>query len=317
MQILDFSESVEWDRFGAISTQVGTVAEVVPPPKNDQDLNRTAPLEAVVPSPKIVVPQTNSVLSPAWASDSGKDQYGHYADLQVKGVVTQRFRFIEAGTFWMGSPASEPERDDENRHQVTLSKPFWLADTACTQALWLEVMGSNPANFNSNLDNPLEQVSWEDTQEFIQTLNSMQSNVNAQLPSEAQWEHACRAGTNSPFSFGEMISPEQVNYNGKYPYSNGKVGEYREQTVPVKSLPANQWGLYEMHGNVWEWCQDKYKEDLGTEFCTDPLHETGDSRVLRGGSWARHGGYCRSAYRIRRDPSLAYYGLGFRLSLVN
>ena len=109
--------------------------------------------------------------------------------------------------------------------------------------------------------------------------------MNARLPTEAEWEYACRAGTNTPFSFGDNITPEQVNYDGNYPYADGKKGLYREKTVPVKSLPANAWGLYEMHGNVWEWCQDWYG-DYPAEPVTNPEgSQAGVERVVRGGSW--------------------------------
>jgi len=256
--------------------------------------------------------------SPVWAQDAGQDQYGRYADLLVKGV-TQRFRWIEPGTFWMGSPASEPERnaDREVRHQVTLGKGFWLGDTACTQALWKAVMGNNPAIFKDSEINPVEEVSWDDTQEFFQTLNSMVSGLNARLPTEAQWEYACRAGTHTPFSFGDNITPEQVNYYGNYPYANGKKGLYRQKTVPVKSLPANPWGLYEMHGNVWEWCQDAWQEKLPAEPVTDPEGSGGAGvlRVVRGGSWLNDGRSCRSAYRDWFVPDGRNVDLGFRLVL--
>jgi formylglycine-generating enzyme required for sulfatase activity len=134
------------------------------------------------------------------------------------------------------------------------------------------------------------------------------------LPSEAQWEYACRAGTVTPFAFGDQIDASLVNFNGNYPYNNGKPSAYREQTVAVKSLPPNAWGLYEMHGNVWEWCQDVY----GTYpdgAVTDPLGSaTGDSRVLRGGSWFNNGRYCRYANRYFNPPAYAAYGRGFRLA---
>ena len=114
-----------------------------------------------------------------------------------------------------------------------------------------------------------------------------------------------------------MITPEQVTYNGNYPYQDGKKGQYRGQTVPVKSLPANPWGLYEMHGNLWEWCQDGFKENLGTESSTDPLMQVGAGRVVRGGSWIEDGRNVRSAYRYRNSPDFLNDCIGLRLSLVN
>ena len=192
-------------------------------------------------------------------SERGIDEYGTYADLHIStgyGKATQRMRWIEPGTFLMGSPDGAAERwsDEGPQHSVTLTKGFWLADTACTQALWQAVMGNNPSYFRDNEQNPVENVSWNDVQEFLRTIETLLPGVEACLPTEAQWEYACRAGTTTPFSFGNQITPKQANYDGDFPYADGKEGEYRGHTLPVKSLPANAWGLYEMHGNVGEWC---------------------------------------------------------------
>ena len=192
---------------------------------------------------------------PKWASEWGEDEYGLWIAFTLKGIY-QVFRWIPPGTFQMGSPENEKQRYvEETQHQVTLMQGYWLADTTCTQALWKTVMGNgnNPANFKDDNNNPVEQVSWDDIQVFLKKLNELIPGLDATLPTEAQWEYACRAGTTTPFSFGENITPEQVNYHGEYPYANGKKGLYRAKTVPIKSLPANSWGLYEMHGNVWEW----------------------------------------------------------------
>ncbi|MER2517239.1 MAG: formylglycine-generating enzyme family protein, partial [Candidatus Accumulibacter phosphatis] len=205
---------------------------------------------------------------PAWAHEIGRDACGLYADLLVPlpgaapddpQAIRQRCRWIEAGHFRMGSPADEPAHlENEAQHEVTLSRGFWLADTACTQALWQAVTGANPSEFQDDVRNPVENVSWRDVQAFLSELNRRMPGLQARLPSEAEWEYACRAGTTTPFSFGDDISPEQVNYNGDSPYAGGEKGLNREKTVPVGSLPANPWGLYEMHGNVWEWCADWY-----------------------------------------------------------
>lgn len=250
----------------------------------------------------------------------GDDQYGLYADLTVN-QVNQRFRWIEPGSFMMGSPEDEPERyDNETQHPVTLTQGFWLADTAVTLAFWLAVLGGdNPSYFKNDPQNPVEQVSWNAAQSFIASLNQRVSGLNAQLPTEAQWEYACRAGTTTPFSFGANITSEQVNYDGGVPYAEGKKGWYRGKTVPVKSLPANPWGLYEMHGNVWEWCQDGWQENLGTEAARDPLTQAneaaGGDRVLRGGSWNDYGRDVRSAIRDRYRPDSRDRSFGFRLAL--
>lgn len=252
---------------------------------------------------------------PAWGGDLGYDDYGLFTDLNIKGII-QRCRWIAPGTFQMGSPESERERDsNETQHEVTLTQGYWLADTACTQAFWESVMGTNPARFKNNKNNPVERVSWDDVQKFCKQLNKQVPGLDVQLPSEAQWEYACRAGTTTPFSFGVNITPEQVNYDGNYPYAISRKGLYRKKTVPVKLLPANPWGLYEMHGNVYEWCQD-WLGDYPTELVVDPLGaEMGSERVLRGGSWFYDGRFMRSADRYGYTPDDLDRGIGFRFAL--
>ncbi|MCG8050207.1 MAG: formylglycine-generating enzyme family protein [Candidatus Thiodiazotropha endolucinida] len=249
----------------------------------------------------------------SWASDWGEDEYGIFMGFTYKGV-RQDFRWIEPGSFQMGSPADEPERYDyETRHEVTLSRGFWLADTCVTQALWEAVMGENHSRFQGT-NHPVENVSWEVTQAFIARMNEMKAALRLCLPTEAQWEYACRAGTSTPFCFGEGITPNIVNYSGRYPYHNGSEGKYRKQTVEVGSLPPNAWGLYEIHGNVLEWCQDWFGE-YGAAAQVDPKGpEEGSRRVLRGGSWYDSGGHCRSAYRYGNGPSYHGDNFGFRLA---
>ncbi|MCI5147782.1 MAG: formylglycine-generating enzyme family protein [Candidatus Electrothrix sp. AR3] len=192
-----------------------------------------------------------------WASEWGEDQHGlwmafHFQELRYV------LRWIEPGIFMMGSSEDEPERDDDEiLHKVTLSEGFWLGATTVTQVLWQAVMGESPSKFKGE-QRPVERVSWEDAQKFIEQLNRAIPGLELILPSESQWEYACRAGTTTPFSFGANITPEQVNYDGNFPYAGGEKGEYRKETVEVKGLPCNQWGLYQMHGNVYEWCQDWY-----------------------------------------------------------
>ena len=248
-----------------------------------------------------------------WATAWGQDRFGVWQEFSLHGV-TQRLRWIKPGTFWMGSPESEPERrNDETRHQVTLTQGYWLAETACTQALWQAVMGENPSHFKGE-ERPVEEVSWEEVQQFLTRINDLEPTLVLRLPSEAEWEYACRAGTETPFWFGDNITPEQVNYDGNFPYNNGKKGEDREETVEVKALPCNNWGLYQMHGNVWEWCQD-WEGKYPTEPVIDPLGPTtGAKRVVRGGSWFRGGRACRSAYRSADQPEFRGYYLGFRLA---
>lgn len=248
-----------------------------------------------------------------WASGYGEDEYGIWQSFTVKGIRC-RLRWIWPGTFLMGSPESEPERsDDENQHEVTIFEGFWLAETACTQGLWNEIMGENPNNFKGK-HLPVENVSWDDCQQFIDKLNERKPGLDLRLPTEAEWEYACRAGTVTPFSFGDNITPEQVNYNGNYPYNNGEKGEYRGKAVPVKSLTCNDWGLYAMPGNVWEWCKDWYAKYPSEPVVGPEGPDTGSLRVLRGGCWFRSAWRCRSACRFSYEPGFRYVYIGFRLA---
>ena len=255
---------------------------------------------------------------PAWAVRHGTDEFGFWAEFDVKGrssTVTQRCRWIAPGTFLMGSPPDEVDwRSDEIQHEVALTRGYWLADTACTQALWQAVMGDNPSHFKGDPANPVEQVSGNDVQTCLDRLNNLVPGLAAGLPSEAQWENACRAGTTTPFSFGKNITPEQVNYDGNNPYADGKTGLYRRRTVPVKSLPPNPWGLYEMHGNVLEWCADWYGDYTKGPQIDPPGRPEGVERVLRGGSWSGRGKLCRAAYRDWYDQGFRDFTIGFRLA---
>ena len=257
-------------------------------------------------------------VQPAWASAIGVDGYGLHATASIAGVE-QLFRWIPPGEFLMGSPEKEPERfDNEAQHPVTLTHDFWLADTAVTQALWQAVMGENPSYFNLGEDSinwPVEQVSWDDCQVFIQRLNKLLP-LNARLPSEAEWEYVCRAGTVTPFSFGSELTTEQANYNGNVPYHRGSQGVYRSTTVDVRHFALNPWGLYQMHGNVWEWCQDWYQGDYEQNSLVDPVGPAeGLQRVLLGGSWISGGGNLRAAFRRGLPPDGANVGTGLRLAL--
>lgn len=248
------------------------------------------------------------------------DQYGLFIDLEIKDQVVQRFRRIIPGWFMMGSPKDEPERESwgkEALHEVILTKEFWIADTAVTQGLWQTVIGDNPSRFKDPV-RPVEQVSCQDTLLFLLRLNELIPGVRARLLTEAEWEYCCRAGSATPFSFGTGITPDQVNYNGQYPYHIGLTGKNRKQSVAVKSLPCNAWGLYEMHGNVWEWCQDHWQEDL---FSEEPQinpqgPENGEFQVVRGGSWFLGGRGVRSAVRGKFAPHFRNSRIGFRIALT-
>ena len=229
----------------------------------------------------------------------------------------------------MGSPYNEPQRrDDEPQHPVRLTQGFWLADTACTQALWAAVMGgANPSRFKDDPQNPVETVSWTDAvDELMPRLNAQLPGLQAGLPTEAQWEYACRADAlaNTPFWFGQHITSDQVNFDGNYPQPGGKKSASRKRTVPVTALPCNGWGLYQMHGNVLEWCADwfaPYALDANHPEAerSDPLGPKqapeAATRVLRGGCWIDLARHCRSAVRFHIDPGNRRVFVGFRLAL--
>ncbi|MCP5241889.1 MAG: formylglycine-generating enzyme family protein [Burkholderiales bacterium] len=261
------------------------------------------------------LPGSATTLKPDWATDAGRDRYGFYADAEIIGI-TQRFRWIEPNSFMMGSPEDEAGRyDNETQHQVILTQGYWLADTACTQELWQAVMGDNPSRFEGN-NRPVEDVSWDDIGNFLEQINKLHPELKLRLPTEAEWENACRAGTDTAFNFGDEIGLGKANYRGTWEYESlDKWGKGAlEQTAAVKSYPPNAWGLYEMHGNVWEWCSGWY-DDYPSESVTDSQGpESGDGRVLRGGSWFIGGRLCRSAFRDHFVPSHRYGNSGFRLA---
>ena len=202
-----------------------------------------------------------SVFPPLDAVAWGFDFFGLWKTLEIADVQ-QTMRWIPLGEFLMGSPTDEPERgDNETFHSVRLTAGFWLADTPCTQALWQAVTGKNPSNFKGE-QLPVEQVSWEDADEFLTKCNNMIPGLRLSLPTEAQWEYACRSGTTTPFNIGENIAPKQVNYDGNNPYDGGDKGIYRGETVPVKfeDFSSNAWGLYQMHGNCLLYTSDAADE---------------------------------------------------------
>ncbi len=242
----------------------------------------------------------------------GEDKFGIWIDVKIINQI-QRMRWIKPGDFLMGSPDDEPYRYDyETQHEVTLSKGFWIADSTCTQGTWQSIMNSNPSK-NIGAQNPIENISWHDCDKFIIKLNSLFKKLSFALPTEAQWEYACRAGTQTPFSFGINILPNQVNYNGEHPYLGQEKQLYRKKTIAIKSLPANQWGLFEMHGNVWEWCNDWF-DNHPKGGIIDPVGPSeGSYKILRGGSAFSGAADCRSAARIKFHPDNNYYRHGFRI----
>jgi formylglycine-generating enzyme required for sulfatase activity len=225
------------------------------------------------------------------------------------------FVWVPPGEFLMGSPPTEAGRaEDETRHRVTLPRGFFLGTFPVTQRQWEKVFRSNPSRFRGP-DLPVENVTWLDALEFCRKLTAFDGRPY-RLPTEAEWEYACRAGTQTPFHFGGRISTDQANYDGTSPYGAGRSGTYRRSTTPVGSFAANFWGLFDMHGNVWEWCQDPYA-DYPIEPATDPAPAAADDhRVARGGAWNLGPAYCRSAARLRLRLARRCHSVGVRVCLA-
>jgi formylglycine-generating enzyme required for sulfatase activity len=261
--------------------------------------------------------------------------------------VPASFVRIEGGTFTMGSPSNEPERRDLEgpQHQVTLSS-FYMGKYQVTHAEYAALMGTNPGGYKpKDTNSPVTIVSWYDAVEYCNRLSQkerltpaytidksrsdsnntsssdkvkwlvmLNQNANGyRLPTEAEWEYACRAGTTTPFSTGNNITTDQANYDGKKPYNNNATGIYRGTNMPVGSFAPNPWGLYDMHGNVWEWCWDwigLYSSGAQTN-PRGPV--SGADRVFRGGSNINEGYTLRSAFRTGNNPSVRDSAIGFRL----
>jgi formylglycine-generating enzyme required for sulfatase activity len=243
-------------------------------------------------------------------SDRSKEAHKPGERMVVKiQDVEYAFHWCPVGSFMMGSPQGETGRqDNETLHRVTLSKGFWMLETPVTQMMWVSVMGTEPSRFKGDLLKlPVEQVSWNDCQEYIKKLNDLKvapAGFKFALPTEAQWEYACRADTTTAYHFGDTLTKEQANFGGN-------------KTTEVGKYPANAWGLKDMHGNVWEWCADWY-DNYPSGTVTDPTGASqGSYRVSRGGSWDFDAEDCRSAFRYLSVPSYRYFSIGIRLSLVS
>ncbi len=241
--------------------------------------------------------------------------------------VTLEIVQIPGGTFKMGSSVKEAGRyeSESPQHRVTVPG-FFMGKYQVTQAQYQAVMGNNPSNFKGE-KRPVEQVSWDDAVEFCQKI-SQKIGRTYRLPSEAEWEYACRAGTTTPFYFGETITTELANYRGTdwdyegtvYPgnYSQGPKGKFCEETTPVGSFPANAFGLYDMHGNVWEWCQDSWHENYNDAPTNGNawIDNDNDNKMLRGGSWYGRPENCRSAFRFDNTRANPNVDVGFRVVVV-
>ena len=274
--------------------------------------------------------------APSWADAWGRDAYGAWVEFSVTGAgfarISQRMRWIRPGRFEMGSPEDEEGRQpvEGPRHAVAIRQGFWIFDKACSEALWDAVPGlpqsaeaplasesALPADAAKPRQSsrtpirgagfPITEVSWNDVQVFLQTLNALKPGLDLSLPSEAQWEFACRAGTETPYSFGRTISRDQVCYESDAP-------------VEVGSLPPNGWGLFEMHGNIYEWCADSWHgtyEGAPTDGSVWSASAKGAAgRVVRGGSWFGLARDVRAAYRDPGAPAYRFDDVGFRCARV-
>jgi formylglycine-generating enzyme required for sulfatase activity len=253
---------------------------------------------------------------------------------EITNSVGMKLVPIPAGKFVMGSPATEAEREaGEEQHEVAITRPFYLGAYPVTQGQFAKVMGKNPAFFQprngGSPDHPAEQVRWGEARAFCAALSALPEEKKAgrtyRLPSEAEWEYACRAGTSTAFIVGDALSATQANFNGNFPYGGAEKGPFLRRTAKVGSYPPNAWGLYDMHGNVYEWCNDWYDPDYYKKSPRDNpkgpekgVVATGfDSNffvVVRGGCWLDEGRACRSARRFRLQQSEPYRWTGFRVA---
>ncbi|MCE9560785.1 MAG: SUMF1/EgtB/PvdO family nonheme iron enzyme [Planctomycetes bacterium] len=230
--------------------------------------------------------------------------------VQLPGGVPMAFSFIPPGSFLMGGTVNDNERPV---HKVTLTKGFFIGVHAVTQAQWDAVMGINTSSFKGP-NRPVEEISWNDCQEFCKKMTTdLKRRVTVRLPTEAEWERACRSGTTTEYHFSDVLNTDLANYNGDSSWNDLPKGKNRQETTDVGSFPSNAWGLCDVHGNVWEWCSDGYGEySPGNQ--SDPQGQSdGQSRVLRGGAWDNDPVLCRAAFRVTVEPAYRSGRTGFRI----
>ncbi|MFM7405211.1 MAG: SUMF1/EgtB/PvdO family nonheme iron enzyme [Cuspidothrix sp.] len=299
----------------AALTNQKTIVIPTPPPQTSQNPFQQI-FQFISPATNPPKPPVNINPKPSFPENLGN------------GVFLEMIA-IPGGTFWMGSPENEAKssRSESPQHQVTVPN-FFMGKYQLTQAQYQAIIGNNPSHFKGNnrpVENvswddagnnrPVENVSWDDAVKFCQKL-SQKTQKNYRLPSEAEWEYACRAGTTTPFYFGDNITPDLVNYNGNYPYKSAPKGKYRQQTTDVGTFPPNPFGLYDMHGNVWEWCEDDWHNNYinaPTKGSAWNSRSGSDIKLLRGGPWNGDAWYCRSASRAWASRGDRHLGYGFRV----
>lgn len=231
----------------------------------------------------------------------------------VRSGIVVELQYCPAGVFMMGSPESEEGRDsDERLHRVDISRPFWIGRFPVTNLQWKNVMGSAPSRFEGDMI-PCVNVSWYDCNDFLARLNR-ETGQEFRLPLEAEWEYACRAGATTAYSWGNALNGDRANCNGEHPCGAIDRGENVGRPVAVGGYPANRWGLYDMHGNIREWCADWYRQDHKSTTDSTLTRQACRYRVLRGGGWLDDAQDCRSAYRDMEEPAVRSHDIGFRIS---
>ena len=296
-------------------------------PNKEEQIKQILPVQSQTFTFETFTVNPNGKVSPP------ESKTARYYSEDLGNDITLEMIAIPGGTFTMGTEDEEIERlvkkfnwdgfrSERPQHQVTVP-PFFMGKYPITQAQWKAIaatakididLETNPSRFKGD-ELPVESVKWYQATEFCKRL-SRETKQEYRLPSEAEWEYACRAGTTTPFYFGETITGKLANYNASYTYSGEPNGEYRQQTTPVGQFPPNAFGLYDMHGNVWEWCEDNWHDNYdGAPTDGSVWIENGDDNrsPLRGGSWYDFPDYCRSAYRNNDNRRDGNDDLGFRV----